>query len=171
MRVTLKCPDCSGKLPFDAVTAPAAATCGRCGLTIPLTVSATIRSDQAVDMCPVCTGSDFYVRRDFDPNRGLAVIIIMILTSMGFYWFGLDLIAYAVLGVFALLDLLIYRRLKDLTVCYRCHTVFRGSYKPSAPVFDLATADELELEWARVLEKRTKSTRNKITETGNQVRA
>ena len=90
---------------------------------------------------------------------------------MGFYWFGLDLIAYAVLGVFALLDLFIYRRLKDLTVCYRCHTVFRGSYKPSAPVFDLATADELELEWARALEKRAKSTRNKITEPGNQIRA
>ena len=109
MRVILKCPDCSGKLPFDAVNAPDAATCGRCGLTIPLAVSETIRGDQAVDVCPVCTGSDFYVRRDFDPNRGLSVIIIMILTSMGFYWFGLDLIAYAVLGVFALLDLLVYR--------------------------------------------------------------
>ena len=171
MRVILKCPDCSGKLPFDAVNSPDAATCGRCGLTIPLAVSETIRGDQAVDVCPVCTGSDFYVRRDFDPNRGLSVIIIMILTSMGFYWFGLDLIAYAVLGVFALLDLLVYRRLKDVTVCYRCHTVFRGAYKPSAPVFDLATADELELEWARTLEKRAKNSDNQNTEIGKQLRA
>ena len=90
---------------------------------------------------------------------------------MGFYWFGLDLIAYAVLGVFALLDLLVYRRLKDVTVCYRCHTVFRGAYKPSAPVFDLATADELELEWARTLEKRAKNSDNQNTEIGKQIRA
>ena len=156
MRVTLKCPDCGSFLPFDAATAPNVATCGGCGLPIPLTVSDGLRKDQQVDLCPLCSGTDFYVRRDFDPNRGLTVVIIAILISAGFYWFGLDLIAYAVLGLFALIDLIVYRRLKDLTVCYRCHTVFRGSYTPDAPVFDLATADELELEWARELEKREK---------------
>ena len=157
MRVTLKCPDCGSALPFDATTPPDAAKCGGCGLAIPLTVSEGVRTDQAVDRCPVCLGGDFYVRRDFDPKRGLTVVIIAILISAGFYWFGLDLIAYAVLGLFALIDLIVYRRLKDLTVCYRCHTVFRGSYAPSAPIFDLATADELELEWARELEKRGKA--------------
>ena len=156
MRVTLKCPDCASALPFDAANAPAAVTCGGCGSTIPLTLSDGVRSDQTVDLCPLCTGSDFYVRRDFDPKRGLTVVIIAILISAGFYWFGLDLIAYSVLGLFALIDLLVYRRLKDLTVCYRCHTVFRGLYTPDAPIFDLATADELELEWARELEKRGK---------------
>ena len=156
MRVTLKCPDCGSALPFDAANAPAAAKCGGCGSTMPLTLSDGVRTDQTVDLCPMCTGSDFYVRRDFDPKRGLTVVIIAILISAGFYWFGLDLIAYSVLGLFALIDLLVYRRLRDLTVCYRCHTVFRGAYTPDAPIFDLATADELELEWARELEKRGK---------------
>ncbi len=156
MRVTLKCPDCGSALPFDAGNAPDAATCGRCGSIIPLTLSNGVRNDQTVDLCPLCSGSDFYVRRDFDPKRGLTVVIIAILISAGFYWYGLDLMAYAVLGLFALIDLLVYRRLKDLTVCYRCHTLFRGSHTPDAPIFDLATADELELEWARELEKRGK---------------
>ena len=156
MRVTLKCPDCGSALPFDAATAPEAVTCGGCGSSIPLTLSDGVRTDQTVDLCPLCSGSDFYVRRDFDPKRGLTVVIIAILISAGFYWFGLDLMAYTVLGLFALIDLLVYRRLKDLTVCYRCHTLFRGSHTPDAPIFDLATADELELEWARELEKRGK---------------
>jgi len=156
MRVTLKCPDCGSALPFEAVNAPEAVTCGACGLIIPLTLSDGVRTDKTVDLCPLCSGSDFYVRRDFDPKQGLTVIIIAIVISAGFYWFGLDLMAYAVLGFFALIDLLVYRRLKDLTVCYRCHTLFRGSHTPDAPIFDLATADELELEWAKQLDKREK---------------
>ena len=158
MRVTLKCPDCGSALPFDAANAPEAVTCGGWGSIIPLTLSDGVRTDKTVDLCPLCSGSDFYVRRDFDPKRGLTVVIIAILISAGFYWFGLDLLAYAVLGLFALIDLLVYRRLKELTVCYRCHTLFRGSHTPDAPIFDLATADELELEWARELEKRGKAT-------------
>ena len=156
MQVTLKCPECGSALPFDAANAPDAVTCGGCGQHLPLSVSDGLRSDSSVDKCPQCQGSDFYVRRDFDPKRGLTVVIIAIAISAGFYWFGLDLVAYSVLALFALIDLIVYRRLKDLTVCYRCHTVFRGTYTPTAPIFDLATADELELEWARELEKREK---------------
>ena len=156
MRVTLNCPDCGSALSFESADAPAAATCGGCGSIIPLTLSDGVRTDQTVDLCPLCSGSDFYVRRDFDPKWGLTVVIIAVLISAGFYWFGLDLIAYAVLGLFTLIDLLVYRCLKDLTVCYRCHTLFRGSHTPDAPIFDLATADEFELEWARELDKRAK---------------
>ena len=58
------------------------------------------------------------------------------------------------LGFAALVDLFVYGRLKDLSVCYRDHTEFRVEYEKTAPIFDLATADELELEWARRLGKR-----------------
>ena len=74
--------------------------------------------------------------------------------SAGFYWFGLDAIAYGVLGLAALIDLIVYRRLGDLSVCYRCHAEFRGDYRRTAPIFDLHTADDLELEWARRIGKR-----------------
>ena len=66
-----------------------------------------------------------------------------------FYWYGRDLIAYSILGAAALIDLVVYGRLKDLTVCYRCHTEFRGSYPRTAPAFDLHTADVLEQEYER----------------------
>ena len=110
-----------------------------------------LRGGDGVDQCPVCEGADFYRRKDFDPKLGLAVIITGALISAGFYWFGLDLIAYGVLGAAALLDLIVCGRLKDITVCYWCHAEFRGKRAPTADVFDLHTADVLELEWARRL--------------------
>lgn len=162
MRVTLKCPNCGERLPlapFDAggatpSSAPDAVACGGCRATIPLTVTPGVFGDQRVDACPLCEGQDFYFRKDFDPKLGLTVVVIGALISAAFYWYGLDLIAYGVLGVAALIDLVVYGRLKDLTVCYRCHTEFRGRYTPTAPIFDLATADELELEWFGEAEKR-----------------
>lgn len=154
MQLTIICPDCESRLPVTAAEAPASIACGKCSRAIALAVSDKLRDDREVDTCPVCEGHEFYVRKDFDPKIGLAVIITGALVSAGFYWFGMDLVAYGVLGAAALLDLVVYRRLGDLSVCYRCHAEFRGSYERTAPFFDLHTADELELEWARKLGKR-----------------
>ena len=76
----------------------------------------------------MCDGADFYGRKDFDPKIGLTVVIVGALISGVFYWFGRDFIAYSILAGAALIDLVVYGRLKDLTVCYRCHTEFRGVY-------------------------------------------
>ena len=113
-----------------------------------------MRADRAVDRCPVCSGADFYVRKDFDPKVGLAVVIVGALVSAGFYWFGLDLVAYGILGGAVVIDLVVYGRLKELTVCYRCHSEFRGAYERTASTFDLHTADVLEQEYERKIGRR-----------------
>ena len=154
IQITIICPDCGSRLLISAVEVTAAITCGGCTRPITLAISQKLREDREVDSCPVCEGHEFYVRKDFDPKLGLAVIVAGVILSMGFYWYGMDLIAYGVLGAAALLDFLVYQRLGDLSVCYRCHTEFRGTYERTAPFFDLHTADELELEWARKLGKR-----------------
>ena len=77
------------------------------------------------------------------------MVIIGALISAVFYWFERDLIAYGILGAAALIDLVVYGRLKDLTVCYRCHSEFRGGYTRTAGAFDLHTADVLEQEYER----------------------
>ena len=154
MEIVAKCPKCDAALPVHGAEAPAAIKCGRCGREIPLTLTDALRQDTAVDCCPVCSGSDFYIRKDFDPKIGLTVVIIGALISAGFYWFGRDLIAYGILGSAALIDLVVYGRLKDVTVCYRCHTEFRGAYERRAPAFDLHAADVLELEYERRIGRR-----------------
>ena len=121
---------------------------------IPLSVSDDVRAGRTVDRCPVCKGGDFYRRKDFDQKRGVTVVVITGLISAGFLYVGLVLWAFGVLAAAAMIDLIVSRRIGDLTVCYRCHTEFRGDYPRIAPDFDLHMADVLELEWSRELEKR-----------------
>ena len=102
----------------------------------------------------MCAGTDFYIRKEFNPQVGLTVVIVGSLISAGFDWFGRDIIAYSILASAALIDLVVYGRLKDVTVCYRCHSEFRGAYKRTAPSFDLHTADVLELEYERKIGRR-----------------
>jgi len=154
MEIVAKCPQCDAGLPVDARDAPGAITCGGCGRGISLSVSDTLRAGRAVDRCPVCDGGDFYIRKDFDPKLGLAVVVTGALISAAFYWFGRDLIAYSILAAATLIDLAIYGRLKDLTVCYRCHTEFRGPFEHRATAFDLHTADLLEMEYERRIGRR-----------------
>jgi hypothetical protein len=154
MQFIAKCPKCDAGLPVGASEAPAAIKCGRCGSEIALAISEAVRADRAVDQCPVCSGKDFYIRKDFDPKVGLTVVVIGAFISGVFYWFGKDLIAYSILAGAALIDLVVYGRLKDVTVCYRCHTEFRGAYERTAPAFDLHTADVLEVEYQRRVGRR-----------------
>ena len=154
MDILARCPQCDAGLPVNAADAPDAIKCGRCGRDIPLSISESLRAGQGVDRCPVCDGADFYGRKDFDPKIGLTVVIIGIAISAGFYWFKRDLIAYSILAAATLIDLIIYQRLKDLSVCYRCHTEFRGPEARTAPAFDLHTADVLEQEYERRIGRR-----------------
>jgi uncharacterized protein (DUF983 family) len=154
MTIVAKCPKCDAGLPVNAADPQALIRCGRCGKEVPLDISDEVRRDSSVDRCPVCSGADFYIRKDFDPKVGLTVVIIGALISAVFYWFEQDLIAYSILAVAVLIDLVVYGRLKDLTVCYRCHTEFRGNYKRTAQAFDLHTADILEQEYERRIGRR-----------------
>jgi hypothetical protein len=154
MHILARCPACDAGLPVRGDERAAAIRCGRCGREIPLTISDALRLDAGVDCCPVCGGADFYARKDFDPKVGLTVVIIGAVVSGAFYWFGRDLVAYGILAGAVLIDLIVYGRLKDLTVCYRCHTEFRGPYPRTAPAFDLHTADVLEQEYERRIGRR-----------------
>jgi hypothetical protein len=154
MLILAKCPNCDAGLPVNVSDAPAAIKCGGCGRDIPLAVSAALRTGAEVDRCPVCDGADFYIRKDFDPKIGLTVVIVGALISAAFYWYGRDLIAYGILGGAALIDLAVYGRLKDLAVCYRCHSEFRGAFPKTKSAFDLHTADLLELEYERKIGRR-----------------
>jgi hypothetical protein len=154
MQLVATCPKCDALLPVNAAEAPVVITCGRCGREIPLTWTDGVRSDRSIDRCPVCGGADFYVRKDFNPKFGLTVVVLGAAVSAVFYWFGRDLAAYGILAGAVLIDLVVYGRLKDLTVCYRCHAEFRGAYRPTAGAFDLHTADVLEVEYERRIGRR-----------------
>ncbi|MCM3878556.1 MAG: hypothetical protein ND807_00470 [Vicinamibacterales bacterium] len=154
MNVVAHCPKCDAGLLVSAAEAPESIKCGGCGHLLPLTFSQALREDTRVDTCPVCSGGDHYIRKDFDPTIGLTVVIIGGLISAVFYWFGEDLIAYSILAFAVVVDLVVYGRLGDVTVCYRCHSEFRGKFQRTASHFDLHTADVLEQEYERKIGRR-----------------
>ena len=154
MQVLARCPKCDAGLPVGATDAGEAIRCGRCGRDMPLAISAAVRADRAVDRCPVCEGADFYVRKDFDPKIGLGIVIVGAAISAFFYWSGRDLSAYGILAAAVLVDLIVFSMLKEVTVCYRCHSEFRGAYPRTARAFDLHTADLLEQEYERRIGRR-----------------
>ena len=154
MQIIAKCPKCDAGLPVNAADAPSRIKCGRCGHELALEISEAVGADRQMDRCPVCSGTDFYIRKDFDPKVGLTVVVIGATISAVFYWFGRDLVAYGILAGAVLVDLIVYGRLKDVTVCYRCHSEFRGAYHRTAAAFDLHTADVLEQEYERRIGRR-----------------
>lgn len=154
MKIVARCPKCDARLPVGADDASSSIKCGGCSHELSLSFSDALRRDAKVDACPVCCGSDFYFRKDFDPNVGLAVVIIGALTSAVFYWFGRDLVAYSILAFAVVVDLIVYGRLRNVTVCYRCHSEFRGKYQRTAPPFDLHIADLLEPGYERRIGRR-----------------
>ena len=94
------------------------------------------------------------MRKDFDPKLGVAAVALAAVISAIFYWYKRDVLAYGVLAAAALLDFVVYRFLSLVTVCYRCHTEFRGDYPRTASGFDLHTADVLEQEYERRIGRR-----------------
>ena len=75
------------------------------------------------EACPFCGGRQFWVQKDF--NRGLGCLIVLIGICLVPKTHGLSL------PFFALIDWLIYRRVKSFVVCYRCSAEFRGFFIPN----------------------------------------
>jgi DNA-directed RNA polymerase subunit RPC12/RpoP len=153
MKIRVKCPACGHKQRLTAAGTPPETTCSRCGKKRSLTWSESVAADREVDTCPVCQGQDFYVHKDLNRNLGLTAVVIVALVSVVFLYYDWVKLAYGVLFVFALVDLVIYQLLTFVTVCYRCQTELRGSYRRTAPFFDLHTAEKLELEYSRRLDR------------------
>ena len=149
MKVRVRCTACGATKEVYAAQAPSETACRGCGATVPLSWTTAVSEDREVDLCPVCEGRDFYVRKDLNRTLGLTAVVGVGLVSATFLWSGRDLVAYGVLGAFALVDLVIYPLLTLVTVCYRCQAELRGSYRRTAPPFDLHTAELRELEYRR----------------------
>ncbi|RME50171.1 MAG: hypothetical protein D6795_10550, partial [Deltaproteobacteria bacterium] len=89
--------------------------------------------------CLVCGAPDLYVQRDFD--RRLGCLVILVAVALSYPTRGLSLI----IAVFA--DYLLYHLLPEITICYRCHAVYRNVERnPSHAPFDPAVGEKYEVE-------------------------
>jgi hypothetical protein len=138
MRVRTQCRECG--LPFRAVLSPDTAelACPNCGVARAVAPDGwTDAPEPRVETCPLCGCRHLYRQRDV--NRALGCGIVALGAAFVPWTFGLSLIACG------LIDLWMYRRLKEAVVCYKCDTVYRDARPgPRQGEFDLLKHDVLK---------------------------
>ena len=135
MELQYRCPSCARVQNAEAWSDLELLTCSGCGGSLPVPAGARAAGDCALRRCPVCGGEEFYVQRDFNRRVGLALVILGALLAWPTR--GLSLL------VMAVLDLLLYAAVPEITICYRCEAIFRGLPRnPGHQGFSLATEEK-----------------------------
>jgi hypothetical protein len=91
-----------------------------------------------ITACVTCGHNTFYVQKDFNRRTGIAIVTLGIAASVYFFARGQPLAAMTALGLTALVDFLAYLFVREVTVCYSCHAIYRGfGRNPEHEPFDL----------------------------------
>ena len=100
-----------------------------------------------------CATEDLYVQKDFPQGLGLLIVIVGFASAPSSGIFERPIPAYVVLLASALLDMVLYYRVPDVTICYRCLSQYRGvrsNTEGRFNPFDLAIGERYRQERLRV---------------------
>jgi hypothetical protein len=101
-------------------------------------MNASILNRNVVTTCVSCGHDAFYVQKDFNRQLGIAIVSVGIAVSIYFFARGIPMYAMAALGLTAVIDFLAYSLVRNVTVCYSCHALYRGfESNPDHEPFDL----------------------------------
>ena len=155
MELTFLCSDCGVVNHVPSLEAAERGICSQCRAG--RTLHHELVEDGQLGACPWCATSDLYIQKDFPQGLGLFIVIVGFAISTIFWYLERPLFTYLVLLISALLDMLLYYRVPDVTICYRCLSQFRGAgsnpenrFHP----FDLAIGERYRQERLRIEELR-----------------
>lgn len=92
-------------------------SCDACGAAV-----AVVEPHRELRQCAVCGSTRLYRQRDFNRFLGLAVIVVGAVLVP--FTYGISL------PVVFLIDLILYRRVAEMAVCYLCRAEYRGIEVP-----------------------------------------
>jgi hypothetical protein len=132
MRIRTQCRDCG--LPFRTKLEEGV-TCPNCGVETPVAEDGW--TERSVETCPLCECRHLYRQRDI--NRAWGCLLVVIGAIFVPWTYGLSLV------LLSLVDFLVYRKLRNAVVCYRCDTVYRDAVPGERQgEFDLLKHDVLK---------------------------
>ena len=157
MELTFECPKCGAVGSVEAVEKSTEAICRGC--SEPHTLRPGALEDGALKTCAWCGSDDLYLQKDFPQGLGLAIVIVGFAISTVFWYYEMPIPAYLVLLASALLDMVLYYWVPDVTICYRCLGQYRG--RGASPVgrfqaFDLAIGERYRQERLRAEQLRAR---------------
>jgi hypothetical protein len=151
IELTFECPKCSATGEVADLARAPALTCRTCGWSREIDPQAL--ADGRLAVCAVCATDDLYIQKDFPHVLGLAIVLGGFVVSTVFWAYYLPIAATLVLLFTAALDLVLYYVVRDVTICYRCHSQYRGPGTNAAGrfvPFDLAIGERYRQERLRV---------------------
>lgn len=99
--------------------------------------------------CLVCPSDDLFVRKDFSQRWGVSIIIFGFLLSSIALAMRYHMITFAILGVTAIIDAVLYWYTGNVLTCYRCHSEYRDTRMEVHPRFDLEVHERYRQQAAR----------------------
>lgn len=157
MELTFECPACGVNAQARSVEHHPEVTCPSCRDSRPLR-EGFLESGE-LRACGLCGSEDLYLQKDFPQGMGLLIVVVGFAISTVFWYYRMALAAYGVLLASALLDLVLYYKVPDVTICYRCLSQYRGAGAQPAGrflPFDLAIGERYRQERIRVEELRSR---------------
>lgn len=158
MELTYACSKCDAVQRVDSIESHPSVHCTACGAD--KTVSSDAFDDGRLRNCGLCSTEDLYIQKDFPQGLGLAIVIAGFVVSSIFWYYEKPLITYAILLASALADMLLYYKMPNVTICYRCLGQYRGpGSNPDGRFhpFDLAVGERYRQERIRIEELRARS--------------
>jgi len=135
--ILMQCRGCEREVNFVPAEA-GRVVCPHCKKPILLRVDRSLLENHTVQNCVACGHDSLYIQKDFNRTLGVAIVVAGSLISVYFLARSEPLYAMLALGVTATVDYLLYRLVGDVTVCYACHTIYRGFVRnPAHSTFDL----------------------------------
>ena len=155
MELTFECPGCHAIDRVSSAESAGMAICRGCGRERPLRAGSC--DDGGLCSCTVCATTDLYLQKDFPQGLGLAIVVLGFAVSTVFWYYDMPAPALGVLLISALVDMVLYYLVPDVTICYRCLSQHRGPgsnpegrFRP----FDLAVGERYRQERIRAEELR-----------------
>ncbi len=112
--------------------------CQSCQKEMDVFMNSSLIDRNLVTTCVSCGHDTFYVQKDFNRQVGMLIVGLGIVASLYFFSRREPMYAMGALATTALIDFLVYFFVRDVTVCYSCHALYRGfARNPEHEAFDL----------------------------------
>ena len=153
MELTFECPECRGVQRVKDAGAASEFRCAGCGAARAARPGSV--QSEGVCQCPFCGTEKLYIQKDFPQGLGLFIVVTGFALATWFWYLNRPVATYAVLMGSALLDLVLWKIVPDVAICYRCISQMRGpDVKPLGRFgpFNLEIGETFRQERMRVAE-------------------
>jgi hypothetical protein len=150
MELTFACSQCGAVNRAAKVESAPDLACRVCGKPHRLRLEAF--EEGLLRACACCGTEDLYLQKDFPQGLGLLIVFVGFAIATILWYYEWPILTFAVFLASALLDMVLYYRVPDVIICYRCLAQYRGEGANPAgrfAPFDLAIGERYRQERLR----------------------